>query len=85
MNTGWRQLDAYCWERNGYRVAMVRVREEVKYIACTPALSNEDYERRLQVRYELGMPVPQRREFLGCYREQALAFQACADHERRAA
>lgn len=83
--SAWRQLDAYCWERSGYRVAEVRVREKKKYCAFSPALSNDDYERRLQVRYELGMPVPQRREFLGCFLEPALAFQACADHERRAA
>lgn len=79
----WRRLDDYCWEWNGYRVALARVRGDEKFAAFTPALSDRDYEEQKRVRYEVGMPAPQPRELIGIFTEIELARLACAGHYRR--
>lgn len=79
----WRRLDDYCLEWNGYRVSLARHNQKELWCAFTPALPGAALEKKMRVRYELGMPVPQPRDWLGCFLEPALAKQACVDHYRR--
>lgn len=78
---GWMQIGTGCWEsEDGYRIAIGRVRGELRYCVFSPVLSEQEYTARLRERYPRGIPVPQRRELLGCVESAEMARELRASH-----